>query len=173
LRGARASSRTPAGVPFQYFLKVDGIQGESSDAKHVGEIELESFGFGVAEPIAHGAGGGAVAAKPTFHDFHFVAHVSKASPKLFLACASGQHITHAVLTCRRSGPSKQEFLVVFLSDVLVTSYELQGDEEDPGPTDLVSLAYGKLQVEYRAQKADGSLEAPVKAGWDVKQNKKA
>ena len=159
-------------MPSQYFLKIDGIQGESSDVKHVGEIEVESFGFGVTQPVVHGTGGGTLAAKSSFHDFHFVAHTSKASPKLFLACASGQHIASAVLTCRRAGRTRQEFLIVRLADVLVTSYEIQGDEEDPGPTDLVSLAYGKVQLEYRAQKADGTLEAPVKAGWDVERNKK-
>jgi type VI secretion system secreted protein Hcp len=159
-------------MPFQSFLKIAGIQGESSDATHPGEIEVDSFGLGVTEPVVHGTGGGTVAAKASFHDFHFVTHTSKASPKLFLACASGQHIATAVLTCRRGGGAKQEFLVIKLSDVLVTSYEIEGDEEDSGPLDLVTLAYGKIQLEYRAQKADGTLEAPVKAGWDVEENKK-
>jgi type VI protein secretion system component Hcp len=30
-----------------YFLKIEGIAGESTDAKHKGEIEVESFSWGV------------------------------------------------------------------------------------------------------------------------------
>ena len=29
-----------------YFLKIDGIEGESQDAKHKAEIEIDSFGWG-------------------------------------------------------------------------------------------------------------------------------
>ena len=35
-------------VAVDYFLKIDGIEGESQDAKHKGEIEVESFGWGAA-----------------------------------------------------------------------------------------------------------------------------
>ena len=30
-----------------FFLKLDGIKGESTDAKHKGEIEIESFSLGL------------------------------------------------------------------------------------------------------------------------------
>ena len=30
------------------FLKLDGIEGESKDAKHAGEIDIESFAWGMA-----------------------------------------------------------------------------------------------------------------------------
>ena len=29
-----------------YFLKIEGVESESTDAKHKGEIELESFSWG-------------------------------------------------------------------------------------------------------------------------------
>jgi type VI secretion system secreted protein Hcp len=35
----------------------------------------------------------------------------------------------------------------------------------------VSLNYSKMEVEYKAQKADGSLDGGIKAGWDTKGNK--
>jgi hypothetical protein len=31
--------------------------------------------------------------------------------------------------------------------------------------------YSTIQMEYRPQKADGSLDSPVRAGWDLKKNK--
>jgi type VI secretion system secreted protein Hcp len=159
-------------MPVRFFLELDGIQGESTDAKHPGAIELDSFGFGLAQQVVTSGSGGSSAGKASFHDLHFVALTSKASPKLFLACASGQHVADAVLTCRRAGGAQQEFLVVGLTDVLVTSYELEGEEDDVAPIDRVTLHYGTIQIEYRAQKADGSLQQPVKAGWNLVTNKK-
>ena len=42
---------------------------------------------------------------------------------------------------------------------------------DDGPMDQVALKFGRLKAEYRAQKPDGSLDAPVTAGWDLKAGK--
>ena len=154
-----------------YFLKIDGIEGESTDAKHKGEIELHSFSWGETQAGAgagRGAGGGA--GKVTMQDLHVATRVSKASPKLMLACATGKHIKLATLVARKAGKDQQEFLVYKFTDVLVSSYQTGGAQGDV-PTDQVSFNFGRIDVEYRAQKADGSLDGPAKAGWDVKANK--
>lgn len=46
------------GNEVEYFLKVDGIQGESVDPKHKDEIELISYGWGLAQASTSGAGPG-------------------------------------------------------------------------------------------------------------------
>jgi type VI secretion system secreted protein Hcp len=97
--------------------------------------------------------------------------VSKASPKLFLACASGQHLKEARLVGRKAGKDLQEFLTWTFSDVLVSSYQTGGTEQAL-PMDSVSLNFSKVSVAYKAQKADGSLDTAVTAGWDIKTNKK-
>jgi type VI secretion system secreted protein Hcp len=153
-----------------YFLKLDGIQGESRDAKHKGEIELEAFGWGEASAGAPAAGGGA-AGKVQVEDLHVVMKMSKASPLLFLACATGQHIKQAVLTARKAGKAQLEFLVFKFTDVLVSGYRTDG-HAGAEPVDQVAFDFARIEVEYRPQKPDGSLDAPVKAGWDVKANKK-
>jgi len=105
-------------------------------------------------------------------DFHFVMKHNKASPKLMLACASGEHIKKATLTCRKAGKEQQEFLKVTLSDLLVSSYQTGGSgHSDIVPTDQISLNYSKIEFEYKEQKADGTLGGATKAGWDVKANK--
>jgi type VI secretion system secreted protein Hcp len=158
-------------MSVDYFLRIDGIPGESADAKHKGEIELESFSWGASHPAGSSPGTGGGAAKAQVHDLTVTTGTSKASPKLFLACVSGQHLKSAVLTARRAGKVQQEFLTLTLSDVLVSSYQIGGSEEGV-PTDAVSMSFGRVDVEYREQKADGSLGAATKAGWDVKANKK-
>ena len=156
-----------------YFLKIDGIDGESQDAKHKGEIDLESWSIGASQTGTHSAGGGGGAGKVSFQDFHFVMKVNKSSPKLMLACASGEHIKKAVLTCRKAGKEQQEFLKITLSDVLVSSYQTGGSGHgDVVPTEQISINFTKIEQEYKEQKPDGSLGGAVTAGWDVKANKK-
>lgn len=156
-----------------YFLKLDGIDGESTDDKHKNEIDILSFSWGLANATSGaGRGGGTGAGKAVFQDFHFATNVNKASPKLFLACATGQHIKEAKLTCRKAG-GQQEFLIVKMTDVLITSYQQGGSSEsDVVPTDQVSFNFTKIEVEYVPQDSRGETDAPVKAGYDLKKNEK-
>lgn len=155
-----------------YFLKMDGIEGESYDHKHKGEIDLESWSWGETQAGTHSGGGGGGAGKVAMQDFHFVMKVNKASPKLMLACANGQHIPKAVLTCRKAGKEQQEFLKVTMTDLLVSSFQTGGSgHSDIVPTDQISLNFSKIEIEYKEQKPDGTLGGAVKAGYDVKINK--
>lgn len=155
-----------------YFLKIDGIAGESQDERHRGEIEVDGWSFGGALPgagqIGAGGGTGKFAALP----FQFTAKVSKASPKLFQACATGQHLKGATLVARKSGERPVEYLKVTLTDVLVASYQEAGSSgSGAAPVDQVSLTYAKIVIEYREQQSDGTLGAPVTAMFVVKKNK--
>jgi type VI secretion system secreted protein Hcp len=154
-----------------YFLKIDGIPGESTDEGHKDEIDVLSWSWGETNAGSSTRGGGGGAGKVSMQDFHFTMKVNKASPKLMLACATGQHIKEAVLTVRKAGESQQEFLVIKFSDLLVSSYQT-GGSGGVVPTDQVSLNFSKIEFEYRPQNPDGTLGAPVKAGYDLKLNKK-
>jgi len=155
-----------------YFLKIEGIEGESADAKHKGEIDLESWSWGESQSGVHSAGGGGGAGKVHMQDFHFVMRMNKASPKLMLACASGQHIPKAILTMRKAGKQQQEYAKITLSELLVSSFQTGGSAKgEIIPLEQISLNYAKIEFEYKEQKADGSLGSPTKAGWSVKENK--
>ena len=156
-----------------YFLKLKGIDGESTDHKHKGEIDVESFSWGETNSGTHTGGGGGGAGKVVMQDFHFVMKISKASPKLMLACATGEHLGDGTLVCRKAGTEQQEFLSIKMTDLLVSSYQTGGSGHgDVVPTDQVSLRL--LQDRIRVQRAepDGSLGGAVKAGYDLKANKK-
>ena len=155
---------------FDYFLKVDGIAGESADSKHKGEIDVLSWSWGETQSGTAGGGGGGGAGKVQMQDLHVTTNMSKASPQLMLACASGQHIKSALLTGRRAGKGQLEFLTFSLSDVLVSSYQTGGTEAEP-PVDSVSFNFAKIHVEYKQTDQSGKLGPSTKAGWDVKQNK--
>ena len=153
-----------------FFLKIEGIEGESADSKHKGEIELQSWSWGASQTGASHSGGGGGAGKVSMQDFHFVMSMNKASPKLMLACASGEHIKKAVLVCRKAGKEQQEYLKVTMSDLLVSSYQT-GGHGDITPVDQISINFAKMEQEYKVQNTDGTMGAVTKAGWDVKANK--
>ena len=75
-----------------YFLKIDGIEGESEDDKHKGEIEILSFSFGASNAGSMSYGGGGGTGKVAMQDFNFTKRHDKASPKLFLHCCNGKNL---------------------------------------------------------------------------------
>ena len=157
-----------------YFLKLEGIDGESADSKHKNEIDVESWSWGETQSGTFAAGGGGGAGKVSMQDFHFVMRVNKSSPKLMEACASGEHVKKAVLICRKAGKEQQEYLKITFSDCLVSSYNTGGSGgSDIVPVDQIALNFAKIEYEYKEQKADGTLGGAVKAGWNLKENKKA
>jgi type VI secretion system secreted protein Hcp len=153
-------------MAVDYFLLISGVEGESTDAKHKGWIDVESWSWGETQSGPAGSGGGGGAGKVTFQDFHFVSKVSKASPALFLACASGQHIKEAKLAGRKAGKGQQEFLTWTFSNVIVSSYQTGGAEGADATFDQISLKASKAQITYSA------VTPPITAGWDSKTNTK-
>jgi type VI secretion system secreted protein Hcp len=156
-----------------FFIKFDGIKGESTDVKHKDEIDVESWSWGETHPgSASSGGGGGAAGKVAMEDFHFVMKLNRASPRLMRACATGQHIKMATLSARKAGKGQQEYLTFKFHDVLVSSFQTGGAEGSTLlPTDQVSFNFAKLEVEYKPEKADGSLGAGVEFRYDLKTNK--
>src|SRR5262249_50023879 len=150
---------------------IDGIEGESHDAKHKGAIDVDMFSWGEKQTGSHAAGGGGGSGKVSVGDVRFIMGTSKASPKLMLACATGQHLPRAVLILRKAGKQQQEYACWTFTDVLVSSYQSTSAVAGDIPRDQLSLNFAKVEVEYKEQQADGSLGAAVKAGWLVKENK--
>jgi len=159
-------------MAVDYFLKLDGIDGESTDAKHKGDIEVESWSWGETQTGTMARGGGGGAGKVDMQDFHFTMRVNKASPTLMLNCASGKHIPKATLVCRKAGGNQEEFLKLNFSDILISSYQTGGSNGADVPMDQISLNFAKVEYEYMTQDAKGKTGSPVKVGWDLSKNVK-
>ena len=157
-------------MPSDYLLEIDGIKGESTDSKHQGQIDIESFSWGASNSGGHATGGGGGTGKVSFQDVHFTTMVSKASPALMLHCANGKHIPKAVLFVRKQGEKQQEYYKVTMEDLLVSSYQSGGGQGIP--IDQFSLNFSKIKFEYKPQKPDGTLDSAVSGGWDIKKNDK-
>lgn len=154
------------------FLKLDDIPGESQDANHKDEIDVINFGLSAIQPVsgAFSAGGGS--GKVQMGPLEIRAKHSKASPKLLLACAKGQHIGNAVLTIRKAGGDAQEYSTYTLTEAVISKYAVKPPEDEGGiPDDEFSISYSTIEHQYKEQKPDGTLGGVVKSKWDVKQNK--
>lgn len=154
-----------------YFLKIDGIEGESEDDKHMGEIEILSFSFGASNAGSMSYGGGGGTGKVAMQDFNFTKRHDKASPKLFLHCCNGKHIAKAVFVARKQGGEALEYLKITLSDILVTSISDSGSEGSGDMMEQIAFNFAKIESEYTPQTAQGRGGGKVPFNWDVKANK--
>ena len=153
------------------FAKIGDIKGESPDDKHKGEIEVLSWSWGVTQSgtMSHGGGGGE--GKASFNDFNFTHHIDKASPVLLKACATGEHIKEATITVRKAGKGQQEFLIIKMNDIIITGVAPSGAGDGAATAEHVALQFAKVDLEYKPQKPDGSLDAGVHFKYDIKGNK--
>ncbi|SRR5579872_2117631 len=144
-----------------YFLKLDGIDGESKDVKHKNELQIESWSFGTLhyrDPL-----GGR--SKTSLSEINFTMRLDKASTKLMLACGSGQKIATAILTCHKAGGDNagEEYLTVTLTEVFIASVSISSAKGGGDPTPFVSfsLVSKTIKVEYKTQTQKGSLSGSV------------
>ena len=140
----------------EIFAKLGDIHGESTDAQHKGEIEVLSYTWGVAHPVA---AGGAVTGRATFHELSFTHHIDKASPKIMEACALNRRLPEVLFTHRRSGGAQPDYLILKLTNAIVTSVSIS--DTAGGGIENVTLAFGQVDFEYKPQRPDGSLEPAV------------
>jgi type VI secretion system secreted protein Hcp len=154
-------------VAEKWFLKIDGIEGDSTDDAHADEIDVLSWTWGLTHAASTGGGGGGGIGRANFQDFQFVTRISKASPQLFLSCATGVHHKAATLSgTRTAGKVKGDFLTYKLTDVQVTSVH-HSDGEADAPTEQFSLDYARFEISFTPPGGP-----PVSAGFDLKTNKK-
>ena len=154
-------------MAVDYFLKLDGIKGESKDSKHVDEIDILSWSWGLSQPGALATGGSSTG-KVQFQDFHFTKRTDRSSPVLILKCAKGEHIKEGLITARKSGDDAVEFLKIKLTDVLVSSH--QSSAGGDVPSESFSVNYAQVEYSYFPQKEDGTLGPPITAAWDLRKN---
>lgn len=164
-------------MAFDAFLKVDGVDGESTDDKHKSWIEILSFSAGATQPASatRSSSGGASAERVDLHDFSIVKALDKASPKLFEACCTGKHFKEIKIELCRAGGDKVKYMEYKLEEAIVHSIRPGGSSHgaETLPLEEVSFDYGKIQMTYTQQKrADGSGGGSVPAGWDATANKK-
>ena len=159
-------------MSYAIFIKMDGIKGESTDAKHREEIDVLSWDWGVTNVSSETVGKvGRAAGKAKSSDLNFSHRIDLASPPLIKACASGRHLKEAEITVYEAGHEPQQFLVVKLHDVMVKSVEIGVDISENSITENVALSFSRIEFLYSEQKPGGTAGSSSQVIWDIKSNK--
>lgn len=153
------------------FLELDGIKGESQDAKHKDKIDVLSWSWGLSQTGSFHQGSGGGAGKANFQDLTVAKYVDKASCDLMARCASGKHIAKGSLIIRKAGENPLEYLVYKFTDLLVSSVSTGGAGSER-LTETVSLNFAKVEAEYKVQDAKGAGQAAGTFTWNIATNAK-
>jgi type VI secretion system secreted protein Hcp len=119
-------------------------------------------------------GGGGGGGKVNVQDLAVTKWIDKASPTLMLYCATGDQFAKARLTVRKAGGKEPlEYLIVDMTDVLITSLSTGGSGGEDKLTENISLNFRMFEVAYTVQKPDGTADgAPLTFAWDIAANTK-
>jgi type VI secretion system secreted protein Hcp len=154
------------------FLTIKGIEGESKDSKHKGEIDVLSWNWGVTQSGSGHIGRGSGVGKAEFQDMTIHKWLDQASNKLLRLCATGEHIKEAVLTVRKAGKEQLEYLKITMQECLITSVqtgEFVADNDDR-LKETVGINFAKVSFEYWPQTGEGSLGGVQPFKYDIKGN---
>jgi type VI secretion system secreted protein Hcp len=126
-------------MPKRYYLKLDGVRGESTSPRHVEEIELTSFQWGMG---IHTGGSGVGRAQ--ISDLRVMKAQDRTSPQLWAACTTGQPFEEAIVTIEDISDrgSLMKFVKFTMNDVLVDSVKGDSRGETVGLT-FVSVRMGE------------------------------
>ena len=152
-----------------YFLKIDGIEGDSASVK--GQIDVMSFSWGANNQGSQHMGSGGGAGKVLVQDAQFTMPVNKASIKIAEYCAKGTHIDKAILTCRKAGGKPLDFLKYTLEDAFISSYQTSGSNGSLIPNDSFAINFGKLEISYQEQDKNGGGKGWISMKYNIKENK--
>ncbi|MFC4161724.1 Hcp family type VI secretion system effector [Chitinimonas lacunae] len=154
------------------FLKIEGVNGESQVDQHKGEIDVQSFSWGMTQGTSIHVGQGGGHGRVSIHDLSFTHYVDKSSPILMLKCMNGSHFPKATLTVRKSGGDSLAFYKIIMDKVFVTSVSTGGsNSQGDGLMETVTLTFAQVDIEYTPQSNEGGGTGVVNAGWDIQANK--
>ena len=143
-----------------YYLKLDGIEGEAVDPTMQGNIRIESWSMCVTNAI--GSKSGMELGKSAWKTLDFIAQVERSCTLLHRSCVMGERIKSAVLTIRKAGQRQQPYLVITLSDALVEHFELGKVSEQGIPMMYFTLSFSKIDTEQAEQLQTGQLGGKIK-----------
>ena len=159
-------------MAMDQFIKIGDLKGEAQDKVHKDEIDVLAWSWGLSNSGTSHAGSGSGGGKVSVQDISLTKYVDKASPDLMLACCNGKHYPEAKLTVRKAGEKPLEYLIITLTDVMVTALSTGGSGGEDRLTENVTLNFSKVKVDYTEQTATGGTGAKPSMGWDIAENVK-
>lgn len=152
-----------------YFLQLNGVDGDSVDARHPKWIDIQSLQWGAnAEVTIGGSTGGTSAGRANVSQLVVTTPLGSAAPMIFRKLVTGQHLTGATL----EGVSIKEnlrFLKIVLEEVLITNYATSAGTGGR-PQDSFSLAFGRITYSFWPILPNGTLGIEVSTSFSLIDN---
>ncbi len=153
------------------FMKIDGVTGESQDQNgHGGEIDVLAWSWGISNSGTTHMGSGSGGGKANVQDLSFTKYVDVSSPDLALACLNGKHFATATLTVRKAGETPLEYIILEMTDVIVTSISKGGSGGEDRLTENLSLNFGQIHEKYVEQTPQGGTGGQPDYTYDIAGN---
>jgi type VI secretion system secreted protein Hcp len=149
------------------FIKFDGVEGESTDGQFKNHCEVLSFSWGLSQAVSF-TGGGMGAGKANFQDFSFTKQMDASSTRLMQRCATGEHFKKVEVFARKAGGKQMVYLKFLFEECLITNYQTGSSGEIA--SENVTVAFGKVKIEYHKQDLKGGTAKVGDFGYDVKKN---
>lgn len=153
------------------FLKISGVEGESIDKSHKGEIDILAWSWGMSQSGTTHMGGGGGSGKVSVQDITLTKYVDAASPALMLGCCKGTHHDEAVLVVRKAGDTPLEYIKITMKEVIVSNLSTGGSGGEDRLTENVTLNFAEFKFEYQTQTRRGGKEGGARiAAWNIAEN---
>ena len=146
------------------YLIIDGRPGPSKSKTNA--IDVLSFSFGASQTSVVGTSGGETrAGRASLSDLSIMKVLDKTSPLLFDDCVTGNYLTKVDLFYDKPmGDQQEDYFKIHMENVLITSIQLSGSNENP--MESISFSFAKIKVSYNPE-ADGKLAGFIDKGFDV------
>ena len=147
----------PHAALAEVYVQLGNIVGESKDARYPGQIVAHSFGWEIGIPddaTSTTSSGTFSGQRVNVGPFSLLKSFDRASIPLQFASASGTHFSSAVVTIVREGRGREAIAVYRLTDVIVSSVRVTGQEGQP-PVEQVDLRFGRITATYNEYNSSG------------------
>ena len=154
------------------FLKLGDLKGESIVDKMEDQIQIDSWSWSMSQAGTTHSGTGGGAGKVDVSDMTFTKRMDTSTPNLVLGVCTGKHYESATLTCRKAGTEPLDYLIIEMTDVIITNYSTSGNAGQDVIYDNFNLNFAKYKMSYQPQdnkgaKAGGAIDAE----FDIAKNK--
>ncbi len=158
---------------YEYYLKLNGIEGECKESQHDKWINVVDFSHGSSQIYQSSVPG--VFEDSVFEPFVFIHKVDKATPKIQESCMKGNYITSAQIDVTTSFAGKATLVYsVKMGSILILSAQVYTYTDEAGVSYLmekVEMLVTKMTWTVNSVGLDNSVSGSTEASYD--QSKKA
>lgn len=158
-------------MAFDTFIKIGSLKGESVVKGFEDQIQVLAWSWGMSQSGTTHVGSGGGAGKVNVTDLNITHRVDASTPNLMKACCTGEHFDSAKITMRKAGGAPLDYVVLELTDVIITSVSTGGSSGDDQLHENVTLNFAKFKFSYQPQDNKGAKKGgAIEATYDIAKN---